>query len=770
MKQNEVMEPVHEDVVQENQTVQEKVNTQKGEKHLKERSDLPRSVGKRMDFRQGSEKLSGHDRLRNVLLYLVGYLLAGINVCSCNPAGIGYFAALNVNKGREILSVTVLLLGMFGKFQRIVVFKNAVILIAIVIVFRVLSIGKLRISEVAAALIAGVLTAVMELSDYAMTHSMKELNTVQGISLMLIVVFAVLTGLLCMIFHKPVSALLSQKHVFSNDEMFGFAVAAGMVLYSMGRNLSVPFAGIEIAAFLMILFSSYKYGIGMGALLGLSTAVPVCLWSGELNYLGMLCMIGILTGVFRELGRLVSVMAMLIPGVMCCYAIQSENLLHPMGVDLQNDMVKGMLGAAVIFLMLPGRLISRYDDGNADTEEDGIRHMYEERLQNVAKTFEYLSRTLFGADRGEKEGGLYEISSGTQPAEILKNGQMSEAIWQNRLKESRVMMSEQLEQISKIIEDYSKKVYDFVPISEEQEDYIRHRLKSKKVMMSRIVGLSGGRNKKEYLVTAKCSRGETVGSREIAGILSEAMGKRYIPSKNCRKLISTEYTTTTYVEEANFYVVHAAAKKARGENGISGDNYSLRELDNGHLLMGLSDGMGCGTSACLESETVIELLEQLLDNGFDAECSLKMINSVMVMNAREDHPATLDYGVIDLHSGICDMVKIGAAATFVKRGNWVETLKSTSMPLGIFANVDYDSASKKLYHGDMIIMVSDGVIDAMNCENRDERLGEIISTIQYDNPKEMAEAILNRAVADKTKLADDMTVLVTEIWENKRAA
>ena len=91
--------------------------------------------------------------------------------------------------------------------------------------------------------------------------------------------------------------------------------------------------------------------------------------------------------------------------------------------------------------------------------------------------------------------------------------------------------------------------------------------------------------------------------------------------------------------------------------------------------------MGCGTSACIESETVIELLEQLLDSGFDPDCALKMINSVMVMNSLDEHPATLDYGIIDLHSGMCDLVKIGAAATFVKRGKWVETIKSTSMPL-----------------------------------------------------------------------------------------
>jgi len=123
-------------------------------------------------------------------------------------------------------------------------------------------------------------------------------------------------------------------------------------------------------------------------------------------------------------------------------------------------------------------------------------------------------------------------------------------------------------------------------------------------------------------------------------------------------------------------------------------------------------------------------------------------------------------GIIDMYSGVCDFVKLGAASTFVKRGKWVEAIKSTSLPMGIFERPDMESVSKKLYNGDYIIMVSDGILDSINGKDKELELGKIIMDIEGQKPKDMANAILEEVIrANNNQINDDMTVLVTGVWE-----
>ncbi len=690
------------------------------------------------------------NRIKLIALNLIGIVLAGSNMYGLNPVGMGYSSALYASGSPGITTIIVMLLGMANNFQTIEIVKYISAISVIIIISKLTAVNKLRVNEYASAIICFVSVFALEVTDLLINekYTTFAMNTETVMTLAMPVIMAVFSAALNIAFRKAIQALISGKAIYDNEEMFSMALITGLVIYNIGERMTIPASGIEIILFFSILYGAYKYGAGMGAIIGSACGISLCLWYDDAKYLGIMCMLGIAIGIFRELGRVISVLSMI------CACITVGYAAYPLFIS--DNIVKGLLGAGVIFMMLPKNIIYRFEENINNNEENDMQKILEEKLTNAAKAIEKLSKSILKTDM--ETGNIDSTETNTDINQI----------WKNKFDESRNIMSGQLNQISKIIEEYSHEMYDFVKITGEEEEYIRHKLKGRKVYMDKIMGIENRRHKKEYLITAKCEKGVTIGTREIAEVVSEAFGKAYMPSRNCRKVISNEFTTTTYVEEANFYVLHGAARKARGESGISGDNYSLKELENGQVLMGISDGMGYGASACLESETVIELLEQLLDSGFDGDTALKMINSVMIMNSEEEHPATLDYGVIDLHSGMCDLVKIGAATTFVKRGNWVETIKSTSMPLGMFAEVDYDSTSKKLYDGDLVIMVSDGVIDALNTEDNDGKLVEIIRDIDGGSPKEIADCILEKAVSDKSRLTDDMTVLVTGIWENNK--
>lgn len=133
---------------------------------------------------------------------------------------------------------------------------------------------------------------------------------------------------------------------------------------------------------------------------------------------------------------------------------------------------------------------------------------------------------------------------------------------------------------------------------------------------------------------------------------------------------------------------------------------------------------------------------------------------MFIVDSDDISPASLDMGIIDLYSGVCDFMKIGASTTFVKRGGWIEAIKANSMPIGTENIVDMETASKKLYDGDFVIMVSDGVIDAIDMEDKDRYMSDILMDIHSTNPQEMAKNILDRIIEE----ADGRKMMICLLW------
>jgi stage II sporulation protein E len=180
----------------------------------------------------------------------------------------------------------------------------------------------------------------------------------------------------------------------------------------------------------------------------------------------------------------------------------------------------------------------------------------------------------------------------------------------------------------------------------------------------------------------------------------------------------------------------------------------------------LSDGMGCGEKASIQSSQVIDLLEQLMSAGFGRDLAIDLLNSFVSFLADGTVSTTIDLTMIDLYTGDTSFVKLGASTTFIKRKGKVECVRSTSLPMGVLERIEFDTCDGKLYHGDIVVMMSDGILDGIIVENKEEYMADYIASLRTNNVQSIAEAILKDIESmQRGVLRDDSTVLVIGFWK-----
>lgn len=196
------------------------------------------------------------------------------------------------------------------------------------------------------------------------------------------------------------------------------------------------------------------------------------------------------------------------------------------------------------------------------------------------------------------------------------------------------------------------------------------------------------------------------------------------------------------------------------ERSVSGDSYICADLKDGEYMVALSDGMGKGESASRESALTITSLYNLMKAGFDVELALKTINSLLLFKSTEEIFSTVDLCLFNKVSGKIKFFKIGAAATFIKRGDKVETIKVSALPMGIVDSIRISHIEIQARRGDEIIIVSDGITEADRTDGQMEWIRETIENIRSRDPQTMSDLIINKAVERYgLKEKDDMTVI-----------
>ena len=181
----------------------------------------------------------------------------------------------------------------------------------------------------------------------------------------------------------------------------------------------------------------------------------------------------------------------------------------------------------------------------------------------------------------------------------------------------------------------------------------------------------------------------------------------------------------------------------------------------------IADGMGNGVQAAKDSEALLSAVEELVMTGFEQEMAVRLVNAYLAEKNKGEHFTTLDMLLLDLYTGVGHLVKYGAATTYVCRGNWMECIKSTSLPVGVMEDAGCECSSKKYYAGDLIVMVSDGVLDSILFENKDDYMHTLLETLKDEEPETVVEAVIQdiRSVCGK-RLKDDATIIVCKVMKN----
>lgn len=372
----------------------------------------------------------------------------------------------------------------------------------------------------------------------------------------------------------------------------------------------------------------------------------------------------------------------------------------------------------------------------------------------------------FGEDEEKVDRDIEKMTQAINSA--YRIGKMN-FVWSARLKEEKQNFESQLKGVSKAIsniaknldeENYAQELFD------DKKEQIALLLKQKEILLQEIsiTKKDGGRFNVELYI-------EQNDRNDIKDIILNILNK-VLEEKMCvieEKSVKRENCTKYVFMSDDKYILDIGHSIAIKDNmPVSGDSILNTKLKDGKYLIAISDGMGSGPEARKSSQIVTSMLKRLLNSGFERNTSISLINSSL-LNVSDEVFATLDIAIIDLYKGTIEFIKNGACPTYIKNSKRTQVIKSRTLPTGVVKEVSADVFDKDIEENDLIVMVSDGILDSnIEYKNKELWVKYLIEDINILNPQKVADIILNESIDNNFgKVKDDMSVIVCKFIKKK---
>jgi len=201
---------------------------------------------------------------------------------------------------------------------------------------------------------------------------------------------------------------------------------------------------------------------------------------------------------------------------------------------------------------------------------------------------------------------------------------------------------------------------------------------------------------------------------------------------------------------------------------VGGDLYDFTLKESGQIALCLGDVSGKGLAASLLAANVQATLR---DQAFTAltvsEC-VRRSNMLLHQNTGNEKFVTLFYALLDPAACTLTTCNAGHERPFLLgRDGGLSRLTAGGTVLGIMEDFPYEQETVSLASGDIVLIFSDGVTEAMN--GAGEQLGEgpieaVLRKHGRSGPEEVKEALVAavREHAGGAPQADDITIVVVK--------
>jgi serine phosphatase RsbU (regulator of sigma subunit)/pSer/pThr/pTyr-binding forkhead associated (FHA) protein len=214
------------------------------------------------------------------------------------------------------------------------------------------------------------------------------------------------------------------------------------------------------------------------------------------------------------------------------------------------------------------------------------------------------------------------------------------------------------------------------------------------------------------------------------------------------------------VEGYQFFASYDAAQ------AVGGDYYDWFDLGNGRICISFGDIAGKGVPGAIIMGRMNSCVQSTIRHVKEVIPAIKAINDHMCDTNVEGRFVTYVLAIIDTKKHTVELANAGHMAPIIRRANGsVEQFDEDFIgtPVGVLEDYPYESEIRTLEPGDMVVIFTDGVDEAMNY--KDELYGgeRLLQFVKDGTPEArvLGESLLAdvRKHADGRPQNDDITIM-----------